>query len=189
MNSFAHTSKLLHASALLLSLAGLWSSCASTIPREYIDQSEPGVTLTSLVSDPDRYHGKVVMLGGVIVEEQDAGKEVLLRLRNRPLDKDYVPHRPSSLDSPEAGHYWIMIQRHDLPDQYREWARVTVVGQVEGRQPPGVDRSSEREPLLKALYLRGWGDSVMSDGKSKATIDRNYTISVPKGARGEFGGQ
>ena len=76
------------------------------------------MTLTSLTSDPDRYRGKVVILGGVIVEEKEEGGQVWLRLRNRPLDKDYVPHRPPSLDSPETGYYWVLILRGDLPTEY-----------------------------------------------------------------------
>jgi starvation-inducible outer membrane lipoprotein len=167
-------------------LMGLLSACASPLPKEYIDQAERGVTLTSLTSDPDRYQGKVVILGGVIVQEKEEGGQVWLRLRNRPLDKDYVPHRPQSLDSPEAGYYWVLILRRDLPTEYRDWARVTVVGKVEGPRRSPADRPNDIEPVLDAYYLRGWGDSVMSTGKSTSTIDRNYTTTVPKGARGEF---
>jgi outer membrane lipoprotein len=172
--------------AAALGLIGLLSGCASPLPKEYIDQAEHGVTLTSLTSDPNRYRGKVVILGGVIVEEKEEGGQVWLRLRNRPLDKDYVPHRPPSLDSPEAGYYWVLILRRDLPTEYRDWARVTVVGKVEGPRRSPADRPNDIEPVLDAYYLRGWGDSVMSTGKSTSTIDRNYTTTVPKGARGEF---
>jgi starvation-inducible outer membrane lipoprotein len=168
-------------------MACLLSACSSTLPRQYIDQAEAGVTLTMLASNPDRYRDKVVILGGVIVEEKQIGDHHFLRLRNRPLDKDYMPHRPPSLESPEAGYYWVMINPADLPQHYREWARVTLVGQVTGKRLRTADRSGEFEPVLAALYLRGWGDTVMSNGASKATVDRNYMISVPKEAQGEFG--
>jgi starvation-inducible outer membrane lipoprotein len=102
-----------------------------------------------------------VILGGVIVEEKEEGDQVFLRLKNRPLDKDYVPHRPPSLDGSEAGYYWLTLSRHDLPNQYREWARVTVVGRVEGTRSQG-------EPLLNALYLRGWGEAVIETKKWKS---------------------
>lgn len=174
-------------SALAFGLASLLSGCTSTLPNKYINQAEPGVTLTMLASNLDRYRQKVVILGGVIVEEKQVGGQLFLRLRNRPLDKDYMPHRPPSLQSPEAGYYWVMISPADLPEHYREWARVTVVGPVTGKRPRSADRSGEFEPVLAALYLRGWGDTVMSNGASKATVDRNYMISVPKEAQGEFG--
>lgn len=173
--------------AMIVGVACLLSACSSTLPSRYIHQAEPGVTLTMLASNPDRYRDKVVILGGVIVEEKQMGDHLFLRLRNRPLDKDYMPHRPPSLESPEAGHYWVMMRRQALPADYRQWARVTVVGQVAGNRPNSVVPKSESEPVLAALYLRGWGDAVMNNGASTATVDRNYMMSVPKEAQGEFG--
>lgn len=177
----------MRSSAASIGMACLLSACSSTLPSQYIHQAEPGVTLTMLASDPDRYRDKVVILGGVIVEEKQMDDHFFLRLRNRPLDKDYMPHRPPSLESPEAGHYWVMMRRQELPADYRQWARVTVVGKVAGKRPGSAEVRTESEPVLAALYLRGWGDAVMNNGASTATIDRNYSTSVPKGARGEFG--
>lgn len=176
---------ILHSLAMAIAAACLLSACSSVLPSQYINQAESGVTLTALVSHIDDYREKVVILGGVIVEEKQIGEHVFLRLKNRPLDKDYRPHRPPSLDGPEAGYYWVMIDRGNLPEQYHQWARVTVVGQVAGTRPSAAG-SGAPEPLLSALYLRGWGNSVMNSSESTAGIDRNRSISVPKGARGEF---
>jgi starvation-inducible outer membrane lipoprotein len=178
----------LRRSVMSIAVVCLLSSCSSTLPSRYIDQAEPGVTLTALVSNPDGYREKVVILGGVIVEEKEIDEHVFLRLKNRPLDNDYRPHRPLSLDGPEAGYYWVMIGRGDLPEQYREWARVTVVGQVAGARPSAAS-SDTLEPVLAALYLHGWGDSIMNSSASTVRVDRNRSMSVPKGARGEFSQQ
>jgi len=83
---------------MTVGIAGLLSACSSTLPRQYIDQAEPGLTLTRLAADPGRYWEKVVILGGVIVEEKKVGDQVFLRLKNRPLDRDYKPQRPLSLE-------------------------------------------------------------------------------------------
>lgn len=163
----------------------LLSACSSVIPSRYVDQAEPGVTLTALASNPDNYREKIVILGGVIVEEKQVGEHVFLRLKNRPLDKDYQPHRPLSLDGPEAGYYWVRIGRDDLPEQSHQWARVTVVGQVSDKRLKAAGSSGAIEPVLEALYLRGWGDT-MDNGASTVRADRNRIITVPKGARGEF---
>ena len=37
---------------MTLGITGLLSACSSTLPREYIDQAEPGLTLTTLAADP-----------------------------------------------------------------------------------------------------------------------------------------
>ncbi|MDQ6733879.1 MAG: Slp family lipoprotein [Nitrospirota bacterium] len=174
---------------MAIAVVCLLSACSSTLPSRYIDQAERGVTLTALTSNPDGYREKIVILGGVIVEEKEIDEQVFLRLKNRPLDKDYRPHRPLSLDGPEAGYYWVMIGRGDLPEQYHQWARVTVVGQVAGKRSTAAGSSGAPEPVLAALYLRGWGDSVMNNSASTVRVDRNRSISVPKGARGEFSQQ
>ncbi|HET7057802.1 MAG TPA: Slp family lipoprotein [Nitrospiraceae bacterium] len=175
-----------YSSAKAIAVMCLLSACSSVLPSQYIDQAEPDVTLTALASNLDGYREKIVILGGVIVDEKQIGEHVFLRLKNRPLDKDYRPHRPLSLDGPEAGYYWVTIGRSDLPEQYHQWARVTVVGQVAGARPSAA---GALEPVLVALYLRGWGDSVMNSSESTVRIDRNRSISVPKGARGEFSQQ
>lgn len=177
--------KVLQRWTMAITVGYVLSACSLAIPRQYIDQAEPGVTLTALTSNPEAYREKVVILGGVIVEEQDSGEHVFLRLKNRPLDKEYHPHRPLSLDGPEAGYYWVMMGRGELPEQHHQWARVTVVGQVTGKRPSAATEGA-LEPVLAALYVRGWGDSIMSSSASTARGDRNQSISVPKGARGEF---
>src|SRR5262245_30947955 len=78
---------------LTISLLCASLSC-SPLPRKYLHQAEPGVTLTDLVTNPDMYRGKVVILGGTIVEEKQDRGQLWLRMRNRPLDEDYHPHRP-----------------------------------------------------------------------------------------------
>ena len=173
---------------MAITVGYLVSACSLAIPRQYIDQAVPGVTLTALASNLEAYQEKIVILGGVIVEEQDSDEHVFLRLKNRPLDKEYRPHRPLSLDGPEAGYYWVMMGRGELPEQHREWARVTVVGQIIGKRPSAATPAA-LEPVLAVLYLRGWADSIMSSSASTTRGDRNRSISVPKGARGEFGQQ
>jgi hypothetical protein len=74
-----------------------------------------------------------------------------LRIRNRPLDQDYVPHLPIDMDGPEGGYYWVMVAKQQLPPEYRQWVRMTVAGRVTGTQ------RYENEPVLWLLYVRGWG--------------------------------
>ena len=92
----------------LMGLA-LLSGCSSSLPARYIQQAESDVTLTSLMKSPGAYHGKTVILGGVVVDQQQDGQRLWLHVRNRPLDKDYRPHRPIANEGPEAGYYLSLI--------------------------------------------------------------------------------
>lgn len=142
----------------------------TAVPRRYIWMADTTVTLTNLSSDLPNHVGKVVLMGGTITEEEQNDQYVFLHLKNRPLDQDYKPHRPPSLDGPEAGEYWVAVPQKQLPSNYRNWGRVTVAGRVTGER-------FLAEPVLLLLYMRGWDTS----GKHNVweNIDPQYVPSVP----------
>lgn len=166
---------------LLLSLLplSLWG-CGGGVPHKYVKMAEPGVTLTAVTTHPEQYRGKVVLLGGVMVAEEEYGHDHWLRVKNRPLDEDHIPHRPLHADDAEAGYYWIVLPKQQLPPAYRHWARMTVVGRVTG------ERRATSEPVLSLLYVRGWGVHPTHDAAWEDTVDANYLPSVPAGVGREF---
>lgn len=161
--------------AMALSAAVLLSGC-SKVPRHFVRMAEPNTTLSKLVAHPEQYQGKVVMLGGVYLEEEEDEQFLWLRVTNRPLDQDYMPHRPPSLEGTEAGSYWLIVEKAKLPGIYRQWARMTVVGRVLDQRRLGT------EPVLALLYVRGWGMSGAKDGIWEH-VNPNYIPSAPGGRR------
>ena len=81
------------------------------------------------------------------------------------------PHRPVDPYSPEAGSYWVTVEKQQLHPNFRDWGRVTVVGRVTGEQ------RFKTEPVLLLLYMRGWNTS----GKHSVweNINPRYVPSVP----------
>jgi len=155
-------------------------ACAKTIPSKYLKQAESGVSLTSVVNQPKAYSGKVIILGGVLVEERRVDKQVWLHLKNRPLDVDYQPHRDASGIESESGLYWVVLNPEGLPPSYKDWARMTVVGRV---MPPRDEettraKGNSSEPILGALYLKGWGYGL-EQHSWEASQDANYLSSSP----------
>jgi hypothetical protein len=136
--------------------------------------SERGATLTDLMADPEKYQGKVMLLGGTPVEEEATEEYLWLRLRNRPLDKNYAPQLPAAPSGSEAGLYWVMVDKNKLPETYREWGRMTVAGRVTGTT------RFQTEPVLALLYVRGWG----VEGKHAGVwehVNPNYMPTSPGG--------
>ena len=170
-------------SGIILLSIGLLAhgGCSSTIPSKYLKQAEPGVTLTALSNQPGSYAGKVVILGGVVVEERRTDSQVWLHVKNRPLDVDYHPHRDASGVETESGHYWVVLSVNRLPPSYKDWARLTVVGKVmqpnDGRAG-STAKDPPSEPVLGALYLKGWGYGLEQHAW-EASLDANYLATSP----------
>lgn len=175
------TAQSLHFTRLLLSglCVCLTVACSTTpIPSKFIRQAEPGVTLSTLVKNPRAYHGKVVILGGVVVAQKREPGKIWLLLKNRPLDKDYIPRELVSTRDPEAGQYWILVRPQDFPRGYRTWARLTVVGRVTDERP--TEDEPGPEPVLAAMHLRGWGLQGGEEETWEDKQDPNYIMSAPK---------
>ena len=174
--------RLLACSASLI----LVTAC-STLPSKYIEKAEPGVTLTSLAAAPETYQGKTVILGGVVVDQQQQGQRLWLHLKNRPLDKDYRPHRPTINEGPEAGYYWVVVPDASLlPPKWKQWARVTVVGRVMDQTETRPTAVPTSEPVLSLVFMRGWAmGNAQGKGAWEESVDANYLLSVPEGLHGE----
>ena len=166
---------------ILLLLALCLAVGCSPVPRKYLREAEPGVTLTSLQTTSNYYQDKLVILGGTIVEEEVRGGQLWLHVVNRPLDQDYRPQLPPSPDDPEGGFYWVVVgNRMSFPDSYRHWGDMLVVGRVAVLAPG-------REPVLKMVYVRGRGSQAAHDGAWEDVVDANYILSTPAGAINDMG--
>ncbi|MEP6958351.1 MAG: Slp family lipoprotein [Nitrospirota bacterium] len=151
----------------------------SPVPRKYLREADSNVKLTTLVNAPDLHKGKLVILGGVILEEEMREGRLWLHARNRPLDQDYRPQLPPSVDDPEAGWYWVIVGNHQSFPPHQQWADMTVVGRLTGLAPG-------KEPMLSLVYVRGWGLQSTHDAVWEDILDANYLPSVPAGAMGEM---
>lgn len=162
----------------LLGLLVAGGCSTSTIPKEFLQQAQPGVTLASLKANPEAYKGKVVILGGVIVDKKEQDGRIWLKVKNRPLDGDHIPRIPTSRNDPEAGHYWVMVNQQGLPQSHKDWARLTVVGRVTEKKPA---QATAGEPVLAALYLHGWDSSWGGYGHHEVIAESNQAVlSTPK---------
>jgi len=129
----------------LLTLIG----CSSAIPSRYLDRAVPQATLTSITAAPADYQGRMVVLGGTIVNETMRENQLWLHVRNRPLDEDYVPQLPPSPDDPEAAEYWVVVEKNQrFPPSHHHWADMILAGYVAGQTPA-------KEVIIKLAYARG----------------------------------
>ena len=151
----------------------------STIPRKYLKQADPSVTLTTVKRNVSYYQNKLVLLGGVIMEEETQNGLLWLHVENRPLDRDFRPQLPPSTSDPESGWYWVVVAGNaKFPANYRRWVDMTVVGRVAGVGPG-------KEPILRMVYVRGWGPQSDQEGVWEQLVDANYIPMAPSGEMGQ----
>src|SRR5574340_145767 len=76
---------------VLLSLLTL-AACAPSFSREFLDKVDRTVTFRELQSDPDRYRGTWVMLGGVILETRNTREGTTIEVLETPVDRRGRPY-------------------------------------------------------------------------------------------------
>jgi outer membrane lipoprotein len=135
--------------AVLLA-AGFMASCAP-FSREIMSRVDENLTYRSVQQDPDRYLGKTVLWGGVIVEIINKQKETELKVRETEVD---IEKRPKDLDR-SAGRFIVRYEGFLDPAIYQAGREITVAGEVVGKEvlPLGNARYSYPVILAKEIHL------------------------------------
>jgi starvation-inducible outer membrane lipoprotein len=155
---------------------------SSPIPSQYRDQVDPNVTYGMLSRQPDSYQGRMVALGGVIIDARsDQQGRTWLFVRNRPLDADFEPHIPVSRDERDA--FWAIVDPRRLSMNFKMWARITAIGRITNESPSqlGVEDPNRKTPVLVAQFLHGW------EGFGSYSPAFKNAVDDAKGSRGQFG--
>jgi hypothetical protein len=114
-------------------------------------------------------------MDAVIVKEETRDGDLWLHMKNRPLDEDYRPQLPPSADDPEGGWYWVVVGNHQtFPSSHHHWADMTVVGRV-------TVLARDKKPILKMVYVRGWGIVSAHDGVWEHGVTETYAPTTPGG--------
>jgi hypothetical protein len=81
-----------------------------------------------------------------------------------------------------------MVWKRDLPKDYEQWARLTVVGRVLSGQDAGEKDAIGEGVVLSALYLKGWDKSFggyLTDSDDRGAVrPPNAPRSVQKNSGG-----
>lgn len=122
----------------------LLSGCGPVISRQLIQEAAPRVDFADLKSQPEKYRGKMLILGGEIVRDQQGLKKSLLGINQKELDAKLRP-----ADEDKFGGMFLIQSEHWLsPGTYVPNRKITVAGVVLGQQH-GL-------PLLQARQLYLW---------------------------------
>lgn len=140
---------------LAVVLVALAAASCAPFPREVMQRVDEGALFSLVRENPDRYRGKTVLWGGVIVETEVGPQETRILIVNTALD---MRKRPDNVDRSEGR--FIAIQKGYLdPAIYARGREITVVGEVSGQEERPLGAISYRYPAVTIERLMLWEKS------------------------------
>ncbi len=124
-----------------------------TIPESVYQKVDATVGFSELRLDLARYHGRMVALGGEIVEVRPGKDGTELVLRNLELDRQ---DRPIWEPGTSEGRFIVVDPEPIAPNAVHTGTLATVVGEVQDARMITVDARAVAMPLLRARFVYFW---------------------------------
>lgn len=136
---------------LTMAITGAVASCAPPFPKEALDRVEKSVPFKELRENPDRFIGKWVMLGGMILDVKNTNDGTIIEILQHKLDRQ---GRPMNTDETEGRFMVFSLQFLDAA-VYHKGRLLTVIGEVSGQRVRQLGEVEYRYLFLavKAIHL------------------------------------
>jgi len=136
---------------IALASSFLLSGCASVLSQRALNEVDQTLIFEQLLENPEAHKGKIVLLGGTIIETQNFSARTLIVVLQRPLG---FRKKPIAEDV-SRGRFIIYALGFLDPAIYRHGRKITVVGSVMGREMRPLGKIEYSYPVIekKELYL------------------------------------
>ncbi len=127
-------------------------ACGPVISKQVMSYVDPSISFQDLIKDPDRYKGKTVVLGGLIIGTSVRQNETWMEILQQPLESRQKPE-----DSDVSfGRFLVQFPDYRDPAVYSPGRAITVAGQVLGSQTRPLGQIQYRYPVLLAREAHLW---------------------------------
>ena len=113
--------------ALFVMLTG-WLSGCTVMSAQTMAEAEPTLPFPMLVARADDLQGRVVILGGYVLEVRNRGQQTVLVVLQAPLDEGQEPVNADL----SQGRFMVHHDRFLDPEVFTKGRKVTVGGEVRG---------------------------------------------------------
>ena len=136
-----------------LALAVIISAgCAPPFSKTLLDRVEKNLTFSDLNKAPESHAGKIMMVGGTIVDTKNLKEGTQIEVLQRPLDDE---GQPAQTD--ETGGRFLVVTSQFLDGAvYHRGRSVTIIGEVTGTKAQPLGEIEYRYPVLTAKELHLW---------------------------------
>ena len=132
--------------------ASIVVGCAPPFPKDLLDKTDRNVSFAALQKEPERFSGKLLMLGGTIVDTKNLKEGTQIEVLQKPLDGE---GQPAVTD--ETGGRFLVVTSQFLDGAiYHRGRSVTIIGEVSGSKLQPLGELEYRYPVLTAKGLHLW---------------------------------
>jgi outer membrane lipoprotein len=144
---------------ILVMVLGLLSGCAHAVSRGVLKQVDRKIAFSALLQAPNAYKGKVVLLGGIIVNTINKQEGTLFEIYETALDHE---GKPVHTDRSE-GRFLALYQGFLDSEIYKNGRQVTIAGTVQGEKVQPLGEIQYRYPYLIVKEIRLWREEETAD--------------------------
>ena len=136
---------------------GCSTSYVQTLPLDLTNRLDHTLSFPQLKDSPDSHKGKLVMVGGQILEAKRLKDSTQLIILQLPLMDDQKP----STDLTQSQGRLIATQQEFLdPATVPAGTKVTIIGEVSGSVTQSLDETHYDYPILAIKHLKVWPEVV-----------------------------
>jgi len=136
-------------SMLWLAAWAILAGCGPAISTSLQQEASRQVSFAELAAHPDQNQGRLVILGGEVIQVQPSGQGSLMSVNQFHLDNQFYPAGAGLYGAAASGGTFLVeSDKYLSPSQYQPRSRVTVAGVVAGRRDGLL--------LLKAREIHFW---------------------------------
>ncbi len=128
------------------------NACTPVISPQLMEQVDRNLTYASLAGRPDEAKGKIVLLGGTIVQTVPKPEETEIEVVQKQISSSGEPY----LTDKSEGRYLVVVDRFLDPAIYRSGRDITVAGEVQGSAVRRLGEIDYRYPVIAASELYLW---------------------------------
>lgn len=139
-----------------LSLLFMLGGCSTTQERPNRQESYEKIPFSEILRSPERYRGKVVRLGGVILDVGNKEEGGILEILEQPLNWRGRP----KLGDQSGGRFMVVLREFLDEEIYRSKRPVTVVGEIVGMKEAPMGETTYSYPLLSGREIRLWEEEA-----------------------------
>jgi outer membrane lipoprotein len=165
---------------LVVALALLVQGCSYAISPDVARSADRSISFQNLYAEPSKFVGKIVILGGVIVQTKNIKKGTIIEVLQKELDYWGKPRRTDRT----GGRFIVVHPRHLDAMVVAPGRELTVAGEVTDNEQKILGEHAYSSPVIRSRELKLWPQQARSSWEKPEWIDPLYDPTTPQGKYG-----